>query len=94
MIEQVSLWNDLDIADPDFGPVLDKTKFSARDVFLSGESVTAANEAWSTLLSQKSHTWNEAQNKMWAKKVERHWTNWRQGSLQSPLSLTLEYVFE
>lgn len=38
MIEQVSVWNDLDIADPDFGPVLDNTKFSAREMFLSGES--------------------------------------------------------
>jgi len=56
MTEQVSVWNDLDVADPDFGPVLDKVKFSARDMFLSGESVTAANEACSTLLSQKSHT--------------------------------------
>lgn len=45
MIEQVSVWKDLDIVDPDFGPVLDKTKFSARDMFLSGENVTAANEA-------------------------------------------------
>lgn len=70
MIEQVSVWNDLDIADSDFGPVLDKTKFSARDMFLCGESVTAANEAWRTLLSRKSHTWNEAQNKMWAKKLK------------------------
>lgn len=26
MIEQVSVWSDLDIADPDFGPVLDKDK--------------------------------------------------------------------
>lgn len=45
MIQQASVWNDLDTADPDFGPVLDKTKFSARGMFLSRESVTAANEA-------------------------------------------------
>lgn len=70
MIEQVSVWNDLAIADPDFGPGLDKTKFSARDMFLCGESITEANEAWSTSLSQKSHTWNETQNKMWAKKLK------------------------
>lgn len=70
MTEQASVWNDLGIADPDFGPGLDKTKFSARDMFLCGESITTANEAWSTSLSQKSHTWNEAQNKMWAKNLK------------------------
>lgn len=61
-------------------------------MFLCGESITVANDAWSTSLSQKPHTWNETQNKMWAKKLKGTGIVDGKGPFKA-LSLTLEQVF-